>query len=283
MGNKLTLFKNSKKYKVSDLYKYNLDLSINNECPVCYENLTKGILLKCRHSFCFYCIQRHCIKNLMTGKEILCPMCRNILTKNEIKYIYDDWVLIRLLYDNWRQDNISYIANLVNKKVIYKYINLENGNYIIIPLFKINNIYQQVIVRTAMFKNITSDDIYINELENTKSEYNELCNKINLCFTGEFIKYSDTRIFSKYIKNIFPSNENLVNGNLVNGNLINENFKKFIIKENEEVNTIDLKSGDVINTPIIKDNICKILFSSYFYGIGTKLYLINQVYSILYK
>ena len=81
----------------------------------------------------------------MTGKEILCPMCRNILTKNEIKYIYDDWVLIRLLYDNWRQDNISYIANLVNKKVIYKYINLENGNYIIIPLFKINKLLLELL------------------------------------------------------------------------------------------------------------------------------------------
>jgi Ring finger domain len=41
------------------------------ECPICYEPITKRVKIACGHEFCFACL-----KHMQARKQHTCPMCR---------------------------------------------------------------------------------------------------------------------------------------------------------------------------------------------------------------
>lgn len=280
MGNNLSFFKKQNKYKIIDLDKFAItnNNSINNECPICYEKINKGITLDCKHSFCFYCIQRHSIKNLIINTEIECPLCRKIITSNEIQNIYDNWSLVQLYYDNWNQKNIIYIGNININKIKLKKILLHNNNQLIIPLYKINNMYQQVMIKSPLLNKLINLK-ELKKIESKKSKYftefKEELSKLKLLLRPDFRNYKDEKKFSNFIKKILP--DDFYHDNFYN-NL-------FHIRNKYHVTAVDLIDGEMVDDIFIKNRPCSLLFSTYLIlnTTNNKLKVINQIYSILYK
>ena len=46
-------------------------MTLNNDCPICFDKFKKGIFFSCRHSFCLECTKTH-----LKTQDPKCPMCR---------------------------------------------------------------------------------------------------------------------------------------------------------------------------------------------------------------
>ena len=67
------------------------------ECPICLENIdTECVTLSCKHQFHKKCINKAIWvfedKDSIDFKLIICPICRNHLTSNDICKRYFDFV-----------------------------------------------------------------------------------------------------------------------------------------------------------------------------------------------
>lgn len=92
------------------------------ECPVCYDNTTKNLETKCKHSFCISCFNVH----LETKNN--CPMCRHTVINNSqfIEKAYDDFdIPINDRQINYDFDDISisdesvYYPGVFTNRVVY--------------------------------------------------------------------------------------------------------------------------------------------------------------------
>ena len=70
-----------------------------NECPICYENIDRIVLLECKHEFCRDCLVKIIGFKWLRGHGTgTCPLCRreNITSIEEMTEIIDDAINLRL-------------------------------------------------------------------------------------------------------------------------------------------------------------------------------------------
>ena len=82
--------------------------SLNTECPICYEKMTKinniWLISECNHSFCKKCINEY-MANCKYYKNISCPLCRGSFKNNKYN--------IENTYSQTDGINISFRSQLI--------------------------------------------------------------------------------------------------------------------------------------------------------------------------
>jgi len=51
---------------------------VENNCPICFDDLTDIIIFECDHTICIQCLQK-IYSSQGPCKKILCPICRNVI------------------------------------------------------------------------------------------------------------------------------------------------------------------------------------------------------------
>lgn len=121
----------------------------NKTCPICINNITNPIILKCTHTYCMQCILTW-IKN-----NTKCPECRNIINISEIIYM-TDVIEKSIILKSKENTLIDIINNNINGKYLI-FSKIENG------FSSINNI-------------LIKNNISFTELKGTTSKMNNILN-----------------------------------------------------------------------------------------------------------
>lgn len=84
-------------------------------CPICQDFFCNPQMLKCGHTYCSLCIQRHCDSTLNRTNAGFCPSCREKSDPFDLRKN----VLIATLVDNYkavRKDIFDLLQNSINHK-----------------------------------------------------------------------------------------------------------------------------------------------------------------------
>jgi tetratricopeptide (TPR) repeat protein len=74
--------------KFLDRYAENDENSLNTECSICYEMITKNpVQLKCEHSFCLKCIDQY-VGASSDPNTVICPLCRSNEGQSIVQSLY---------------------------------------------------------------------------------------------------------------------------------------------------------------------------------------------------
>jgi len=121
------------KEKMIENFDTMIEEKLNEPCMICFGNFESVMITSCNHMYCGECVNS-LFKNT---QNIMCPMCRNPLTRNEINGIVDKNLnlitgdVMKKKLETHEQENIN-IANGGTKiESIIKYINEYDGKIII--------------------------------------------------------------------------------------------------------------------------------------------------------
>ena len=258
---------------------------LNDICPISLNIINKGIILECKHQYSILSIQRYCLDYIIKKKTAPCPICKNNINYKKIKKIYNNWILLQNIYDNWEQNNILLYNNLKSRYIDINIIKNTDQTHIIIPLFNINKINQSCMIKSPTLKKLI---IYDNKLlsnktnNNKKTIYNEELDKFTLCFKSKYKYNQDSYYFNNLIKKIITNSKIKKLNKKINFNNILKRDIIFFIDNQKNVTTYDYKEGTMENNFFYKIHECKIMFSSYILIDKEKSYLINKIHSIIY-
>lgn len=255
---------------------------LNDTCPISLKEIIKdGIILKCKHNYNNFSIQKYCYRNYILNQEISCPVCRKKITNYDLKKIFKKWKLIDLKYDNWNQLNVFDLTHIVNFNCKLNTIKLNNNIILLQPLFYFDGKYSPVMIRSGIIKSLKN--IIINKNSplyfNRESQYGEYLDNLIFKYQSSFITEIDFLDYFYYLCKIIP--EYKYNGNKILKKKKNKIF--FYVDNIENVITYDVHEGDMKEHFIHKTRSCNILFSTYLLYYKKKLNIINKIYSIIYN
>lgn len=233
---------------------------INTECPICYEDIDKGIELDCGHCYDRFCIQKASINYIFKNEEQKCPVCRTKISINNLKEIFNSWVIPFISPIDWTQNNTV----ILNKKLcVNKIETIFYNNYlnIYIPIFKHNNIPKPLFFHH-------NESIYL-----SLSPYIGL-NKIFPLSLESITNDSHHILLKKIISN------SDINKDLIDFELFDKNRIIFHIKNIEQIVVYDELDGTMTKGLVLKERPCNVLYRTY---IINKYYIVNELYSIYYK
>ena len=262
-------------------YQSNIE-PLNDICPISLKQVNKEfIMLKCKHIYDPFSIQKYCYRNLILNKENLCPICRKKLTNYDLKKIYIKWLLIDLKYDNWNQSNVFDLFYILEYSCKLNTMKLNNDVILIQPLFYFDGKYSPVMITSGFIKSLKK--VVINKespiYKNRETIYGEFLDDITIKYKSSFISEREYRDYFYYLCRIIP--EYRYNGKQFLRNSINEIF--FYIDNVENVISYDVNEGDMKEKFIHKTRSCNVLFSTYLLYYKKKLNVINKIYSIIYN
>jgi len=61
---------------------------VENNCPICFDDLTDIIVFECDHTICLQCLQK-IYSSQGPRKKILCPICRNVIENRSQSKLQD--------------------------------------------------------------------------------------------------------------------------------------------------------------------------------------------------
>lgn len=249
---------------------------INTECPICYTTKTDMILLDCGHCFDYYCLQRACLEYINNNIEQTCPFCRTIISVKKLKLLYNNWLIESFKPTDWVQYNTqSVMSNLKITK--YNKIDMHNENdeflyYIIIPYYKHKNMNKPLFFHSPLISRI---------------EYAEDSILYDLKFNNEYICAIDCYIYnSRAWNNFIHTNFSILKNQLTHiGSQINSSYIKMrlFIKNYNDIVVYNEQEGTYRKGFYLLPQKCICLFRMYLIENTTDLYLINELYGILYK
>uniref|UniRef100_A0A6C0J8A0 RING-type domain-containing protein n=1 Tax=viral metagenome TaxID=1070528 RepID=A0A6C0J8A0_9ZZZZ len=241
----------------------------NQECPICFENLTdtKNITLSCRHTFCISCLQKVMKDFIKFNKTCYCPLCRKDICKKDISNIFKEWYLYKCIPEHWIQSNIVLYKKIYVKSL--KQINYNNNIKVLLPLYKHNNINQQLF--------FYSEKIF--SLQQCPSVSENLENYFSVFYIGNFnynIKWKN------FLKKNFLKFTKCTNNDIYR-NYQNSTTKiRFYIKNMDNIITINRLNQTIEKGFKFYNQPCCILFDTYILYVENKYYLINEIHKIMY-
>ena len=252
---------------------------INTECPICYDISTDMILLDCGHCFDHYCLQRSCIEYIHNNKSQTCPLCRTLINIKKLKQIYDTWLIESIQPSDWIQYNtIDIHRNL--KIVKYNKITMENTQFgfpydIIIPYYRHKSFDKPLFFHSPLIYHIEQVD---------NNHFNCLYDdEIN----SKFICSIDCLIYdSKHWELFLNTNFGTVKDSRTNLGLQIQFSKikiRFLIKSYKNIIVYNEQEGTFKKGFYLMPQKCICLFRTYLIEKTNELYLINELYGILYK
>ena len=269
--------------------KKNLD-----DCVICLSNCNeKYITLKCGHYFHLFCIQRSLYEYIIEyNYSLSCPLCRTNINMKDLVKIFSKWLFIDYFPSVWKNKNTVDLINFtIHSKKKYKIskINLNNNHSVLIPTFKktwLNKLfYVPVFIHSPFIYNLIVNEN--NSLQNIQLYNNfEFLKKYKFIIEGNF--YNDSN-WKKFLKNLIKlkkyniNNNYIKNTNLVKHYNISENFIQFYIKDLTDVTTIDSEDGSYFEHFVYKRNRrSKVLFKTFILNIHDNIFLINEMFKIMY-
>jgi hypothetical protein len=254
-----TLFCNNKVVEINE----------NEECAVCFEKLidTKNITLSCQHTFCILCLQKVMLDFIKYNRVCYCPLCRKIICKKDISNIFKEWYLFKYILEQWLQYNIVLYKKKYVKK--FKQINYNNNNKVFLPLYKHNNINQQLF--------FYSEEIF--SLQQCPFVNENIENYFSVCYIGNF---NYNKKWKRFIKNNFLKFTKDTNNDIYR-NYQNSTTKiKFYIKNVDNITTMNRLNQTFEDGFKFYNQPCFILFDTYILYVENKYYLINEIHKIMY-
>lgn len=257
---------------------------LNDECPITLESIENNerIILNCKHQFKLYPMQFYCLDNIIKNSKVYCPLCRKNIIKKDLKNIYKKWCIIKLKYDNWKQNNLLFSDELNYYPKKYKIIQTDNYE-IILPLIKYNNYYQSLMICSVQVNDLNfakHSFIYskFNKFSNT--EFGEELYKLKNCIRAYNTKDLVYQYFiERFIHKLPPKykNKRIMRE-------IHKIYKKiyFYFSDINDIFTFDTFEGDMKEHFVLKKRRCQIMFNTYFIHKNNETYLINKIYSIIY-
>lgn len=246
-----------------------------DDCPICLEESSNLFTLSCGHSFHLYCIQLASIDYILNKKNQKCPYCRNIIKKKDIKHIFKNILSINIKPLEWADDNTIIDIDKIKIKKL-NIINIDKYTNIYVPSYKrkVNFFISPQIFNICR---LFSDNFIMFSRNKHITEYNEEIPKFELIIDG----YINTNKWKKYLDNNFKNN---INYKDYNYQYSFSHYKmRFYIKNIKEIICYDLADGSMNYGFIYKYNRkCQILFKTYYIYHKNNIFLINEMFSILY-
>lgn len=258
----------------------------NIKCPICFEDKSEFITLKCGHQFDYYCLQQHVYTKYINELEISCPYCRDKINNKVLNKIFNKWIIINYNENVFSKKNIYQ----VNKKLTISKIN----NLSMIPDYNNYQLYIPLFYNKPSFllspiindSNVLYTDEVINTFEyinNYKTSYDEELDKFKFVF--------DCYITDKSWKKFLLRNNDLMDMTKINNQhdiskkIEYSEYKiRFYITDTKNVKTIDNYNGTFDNSlHYFKNRKFRCLFKMYFLKTIDNIYLINQLQSIIYN
>lgn len=264
LQSKKTIENFSKNY-LNEIYNNKL-LDQNYECPICLEKISDitYLNLSCNHTFCLTCLQKCSINFINFNSKINCPICREIISNNDMKKIFKVWVLYDYFPNEWRQFNI---INLSKRKITkFSLLNLNNNVSVYFPFYNHYNFEKILLFYSPLLENINLiEDINLDK---------------HYSFTFESYFKKPNMILKKFIELNFLKNKN--SEDILNM-YKNSKFKiRFCVKDLEKIIILNkLKQTREIGFRLY-NQLYYCLFKTYLLKINNNFYLINELYAILY-
>ena len=247
---------------------------LNEVCPICYEEKEDNIILECGHKYDRYCIQRSCIEYINSNQEQKCPYCRKKISFNNIKKIFESWVISEYKPIHWMQYNTCFLKKNIkivklnamlikNNKCIYK---------IIVPYYKHNNFKKPLFFHSPDIYNIkiVQNDIISND------------NNLNMKYQFAIDGMINSRNWCQFLELNFK-NRPFRNTNMYDVVKFSKNKMRFHITDLENMIVYNQRDGTMQKGFCILPQTCTFLFRMYIIIKHDDIYLINELYSILYK
>jgi hypothetical protein len=155
----------------------------DKECPICYENITCDVIIKCGHKICHTCYTK--LSVLCTKKK--CPLCNLDMIDNELILINDN----KNIFLSSKISALFKILNDIKNKCII-YIHQSSHVLKLQNILKENN-YNSIIC--SDIKKINAHDIFI-----MNEHYQPIPNDFTMI---ENIIFYDNPPFDKFTKNVY--------------------------------------------------------------------------------
>jgi hypothetical protein len=261
-------------------------IPINDKCPICFiYDKEHMIILKCRHQFDLECIQRACQNYLYERKTINCSICRKKISNNEIEKIFKEgFSFIPTKPDFWIRNDVHMLNYIVNIDIKYKYIEntIGNNNYqLIIPQFKIDNLYQPLFLKYELSKLEILPHPFKSSIFSFISDRN-ICNNLNgidLILGGLTINNNWNELLSIFVRKFKHNNLRNIQFDLI----ISSAQIPLIVSNEDKIITYDLNDITYSGDFILKENRkCTVMFSPYLINYNNELYVYNRLLQVMY-
>ena len=255
----------------------------NNECPICLSPVDENdYKLDCNHRFHLNCLQKAFYNNIIEGViSNSCPLCRKVINYYNIQSIYKKWTIFDYKPTEWC-NKMSMDLSLVNLQSIKfkKYDILKKQNSIIfLPIFFFKDVTSHIniplFIQSPPIKhfNITTLDSNNEDLD------------FSLVIHGQFTYESNWYKFlstSLKLKKKFRKN-NTKYTEIYKHYKLSRTDIYFYVKDINDIETIDVQEGTIDKGFFFKKNRqVKFLFKTYIINTINNIYLINEMFKIMY-
>jgi DNA-directed RNA polymerase subunit RPC12/RpoP len=270
-------------------YKKSIDTEEIIECPICLDDTSNYITLKCGHKFDHFCIQMYLFSKNLKTILLFCPYCRTKIDLKTKTDILKRWIIINYNFLIYEQ-KVNVINNKLNITKINK-ININNINFnnnnnteILLPLY---NYYKPGFLISPIVDNfnILYNDSVIelsNQFNMLETDYNEKLCKLNMVFNCNI---TDIKWYNFLLKLYNKLEINDYNKEMDFIKKLNYSKYKiiFYIDRIENVKTIDNYNKSNHNKMLFyKDRKFQCIFKLYIYKNDNNFFLINKLYAIIY-
>lgn len=257
------------------------------ECPICFEETSEPIILKCNHYFDKYCIQKYVYYEIINENEIKCPYCRDIINLKDLNLILKKWKYFNYFPEEWKQINTIELNknNKINNFTKFNFYMHISFNNIIIPQLSNNLPFFIISPEINDISEFFDDDVIIIseffKYKNINSSQDIL--PYYSCGINCYMKYKNEWYY--FLKNNLNKIKKIIDFDID----FKEQYKyskyklKLFIKNPNDILTINQIDGTMSNGIMIhKGQRCKCLFKMYFYTDHNNTFLINELFAINY-
>jgi len=258
--------------------------STSIECPICLEEKTEYITLKCGHKFDYYCIQMHLYTKFLSGMCINCPYCVTPICKKDINNLWTKWIIINYKSDIFTKNNILNINKSLKLTKIneIEYNTHMNINTILIPLYNSKPAF--LITPVINDSNILYNDKVIELsylLSKYKTEYGETLEKYNFIMDC-YITDKNWKNFLIKINKLFKIHTQC-DYDYIDKLNYSEYKIRLYINDINKVTTIDNYYGKHYDKlHYFKNRKFKCVFKMFFIKTDYDIFLVNELQSIIY-
>jgi hypothetical protein len=220
------------------------------------------------------------IKYILNNYKQYCPYCRTRINKKDLRKIFKKIVCLNIKptdLNEWTYENTKIKLHKIKIKKRFK-INVDEYTNFFLPSYKKNKILFLISPKILNLNKIFIDNLMIfsRQYKDKYTEYNEDLPIYKLALDGLI----ETKEWNKYMKKNF-------NINIKSDLNYHYNFSKykirFYIKNIKNITTYDIQYGEMIKGLILKPNrTCKILFKTYYIYHKNNIFLVNEMFAIMY-
>lgn len=251
--------------------------ALNTECPICLDKIDSGILLKCGHYYHNYCIQKASVDFIYCKKEVTCPLCRDEVSEYVKSKIFENWCIPSFCPIDWCQYNTCKIDSKLFSLKKMNSIKLLNNNLIIIPIYYYKKFFMPLFFHSELtYVNSTGYTFWTENIE-----YQDLSNIYSLCLGCKVPSLKWYNIVNNLNK--YKNHANFKNSHFKNILSKSKRTMFFYIRDPENIVIYNERDGTMTTGLIMLNQKCVFLFRTFFYFTNNNIYLINNLYSILYK